>query len=272
MDPVLNPDDLAPGDRGVAAQDWGALRVRRVRSPSDPEFALGFERLWAEFGAAGAMERRSVIEARLAWDPNQPVGRAHLAYEMLVFRRHGELVAVRDHTAVVRLDPEGALVAGPVVVHLSHALIEPAERGSGLAGWLRALPLATARRCAAAAGLASVAPVVLVAEMVAHPNGGGPQRSYARAGFAKVDPACAPYAQPDFRAPELSPLPYELVLRRVGRELERELPAEELAAIVESIYAVYGVHTPAPAIEPLRRAAAGWARARATFPLVSPVA
>ncbi len=281
VDPALCPDDLAPGDQYVAARDWTDLRVHRVRGGDDPDFALAYERLWAEFGARGEMERRQVVAERLAWDPAAPVGRARLAYEMLLLRRAGELVAIRDHTAVVRVDADGAPIPGPLVVHLSHALIEPAHRGGGLAGWLRALPLATARRCAAAAGCAAPTPTVLVAEMEpltpAHPERRSRLRSYARAGFLKLDPAAAPYAQPDFRAPELlasaspEPVPLELLVRRVGREAERQLPASELGAIVESIYAVYAAHVPEVALGPLRRAATEWTRGQLHFPLVSPL-
>jgi GNAT superfamily N-acetyltransferase len=281
MDPALRPDDLAPGDREVAARDWSGLRVQRVTSADDPGFALGYERLWAEFGERGEMERRFVIAERLGWDPARAVGRARLAYELLLLWRGAELVATRDHTAVVRIDARGTASPGPVVVHLSHALIEPAHRGSGLAAWLRALPLAAARRCAAAAGCAPATPIVLVAEMEPltpeHPERGPRLRSYERAGFLKVDPAAAPYAQPDFRPPELlagatpTPVPLELVVRRVGRERERELPAEELAAIVESIYAVYAAHVPQVALAPLQRAASVWIRRHARFRLLPPL-
>ncbi|HEU4429873.1 MAG TPA: hypothetical protein VFT98_14010, partial [Myxococcota bacterium] len=199
-----------------------------------------------------------------------PVGRTRLAYEMLIFRRAGEIAAVRDHSAVVQLAASGAPEPGPVVVHLSHALVAPAHRGSGLAAWLRALPLGAARRCIAAARIDAQTPVVLVAEM--ERGAGAAQRSYARAGFLKVDPAAARYAQPDFRDPALPPLPFDLVLRRVGREADRELPAAELAAIVDSIYAVYGAHVPESALAPLRSDAAEWTRGRATFRLVTPTA
>jgi len=268
MDPALRIDDLAPGDRDAAARDWGDLRVHRVASADDPDFALGYDRLWEEFGADGAMERRSVIAQRLAWDPASPVGQARLAYEMLIFRRRGEIAAVRDHSAVVRLAVDGAPAPGPIVVHLSHALVAPAHRGSGLAAWLRALPLGAARRCVSAARRDAKTPVVLVAEM--ERDARAAQRSYARAGFLKVDPAAARYTQPDFRDPTLPPLPFELVLRRVGREDERELPSAELEAIVDSIYAVYGAHVPDAALAPLRRAAAEWTRRHATFRLVAP--
>ena len=279
MDPALRADDLAPGDRSVAAQDWSDVTVHRVTSASEPDFALAYEQLWGEFGGRGEMETRRVIAERIAWDPARPVGRVALAYELLVLRRKGALAALRDHTAVVRLDAGGHPQPGPVVVHLSHALVLPAERGSGLAAWLRALPLQTARRAAAAAGCASATPFVLVAEMEP-PDPVEPARlvrlrSYARAGFVLVDPVAAPYAQPDFRVlagAKPRALPLGLVLRRVGREDEPEMSAAEVAAVVESIYAVYGVHVPALALEPLRAAAARWTARTPTFRLLPPTA
>jgi GNAT superfamily N-acetyltransferase len=278
VEAVLRADDLAPGDRAADSTD---LRVHRIREVGDPDFEKAYDRLFAEFGPRGEMETRAVIRERLAWDPARPVGRTALAYELLVLRRGGAIAALRDHTAVVRLDARGRPAPGPLVVHLSHAFVEPAHRGHGLAAWLRALPLQTARRCAAAAGLvAQGAAIVLVAEMEA-PDPAEPERmlrlrSYQRAGFRKVDPAAAPYAQPDFRAPELlagatpRPVPLGLVLRRVGREDETAMPAAELAAVVEAIYAVYGVHVPAAALAPLRAAAKDWTARHPSFRLLPP--
>ncbi len=103
-------------------------------------------------------------------------------------------------------------------------------------------------------------------------------RSYERAGFRLVDPAAAPYAQPDFRPPELlagdapRPVSLGLVVRRVGRESETTMPASELRAVVDAIYAVYGVHVPAAALEPLRAAAAVWTGRPAPFRLLPPTA
>lgn len=282
MTSALLPDDLAPGDREAARRDLHGVSVRRVRDAGDPDFAPAYERLWAEFGARGEMEARAVIRERLAWDPLQPVGRTALAYELLVLRLAGAIAALRDHTAVVRLDERAHPLPGPVVVHLSHALVEPAQRGSGLAAWLRALPLQAARRCARAAGCSADAPVVFVAEMeppaADEPGRMARLRSYERAGFQKVDPAAAPYAQPDFRPAERlagatpRPVPLMLVLRRVGREGESAMPASELAAVVEAIYAVYRVHVPAAALDPLRGEAAAWTARKATFRLLPPTA
>jgi hypothetical protein len=286
--------DFAPGDVRFAQLDWSDLQVRRVRDAADADFDAAYERLWTEFGALGEMERRAVICDRLTWDPARPVGGAALAYELLVLRRGGAVAALRDHTAVVRVGADGRPLAGPIVVHLSHALVEPAHRGTGLVAWLRSLPLQTARRCAQVAGCAPETPVVLVAEMElrdvvvpGRPEAPGPAghearmarlRSYERAGFLLVDPAAAPYAQPDFRPPELlasdapHPVALGLVVRRVGRESETTMPAAELRAVVDAIYAVYGVHVPAPALEPLRAAAAQWTGRPAPFRLLPPTA
>jgi GNAT superfamily N-acetyltransferase len=281
VDPSLRADDLAPGDREVASRDWSDVTVRRVLDSADPDLPLAYEQLWSEFGGRGEMERRRVIEERLGWDPARPAIGAALAYELLVLHRAGKLAALRDHTAVVRLDERRRPRPGPVVVHLSHALVLPGERGTGLAAWLRALPLQAARRCAAAAAV-SGAEIVLVAEMEPpHPAKPGRMprlRSYERAGFLKVDPDAAPYAQPDFRPPELlagrrpQPVPLALVLRRVGREGATAMPAAEVAAVVDSIYAVYGVHVPAVALDPLRAAAAEWTARTPTFRLLPPTA
>lgn len=280
--PYPRPADLAPGDVTATDFDWSELTLRRVTGPDDPEFVAAYDYLWRQFGPLGEMERRPVIVDRLAWNPARPTGDAALLYEMLVVRRGDELVAVRDHTAIVRLGANGRPARGPVVVHLSHVLVGPAYRGSGLAAWMRALPMEAARRCARAAGRAPESPVVLVAEME-HPVARNADRlrrlrSYERAGFQKVDPDAAPYHQPDFRPPEELgagapvPVPLALIVRRVGREREAALPAEELAAIVDSIYAVYARHVPPPAIEPLRAAAAEWTARHRQVRLLAPTA
>jgi GNAT superfamily N-acetyltransferase len=260
--------------------------VHRVRDADDPDFARAYDRLWLEFGTRGEMETRKVIGERLAWDPAQRMrlpngGQVALAYELLVLRRGEQIAAMRDHTAVVRFGPQGRPL-GPVVVHLSHSYVEPAHRGTGVIAWLRALPLQTARYCAQAAGAQPGLSIVLVAEMEPPDPGDVPRiarlRSYGRASFQKIDPAAAPYAQPDFRPPEVlagsqaRAVPLQLIVRRVGREQQEEMPASEVAAIVDSIYAVYGVHTPPAALDPLRADAARWLARSARFRLLPPTA
>jgi GNAT superfamily N-acetyltransferase len=280
--PFPRPADLAPGDVAATDFDWSELTLHRVTGPADPEFHAAYDRLWRQFGPRGEMERRRVIEERLGWSPACPQGEAALLYEMLAVRRGPELVAVRDHTAVIRLDGGGRPRPGPTVVHLSHVLVAPSYRGTGLASWLRALPLEAARRCARAVGRLPDTRTVLVAEME-HPTPDDGERmrrlrSYERAGFQKVDPAAAPYHQPDFRsAEELGesmplPVPLALVIRRVGRERESHVSGDELAAIVDAVYAVYARHAPAPAIEPLRAAAAEWTARHRQVRLLPPTA
>jgi GNAT superfamily N-acetyltransferase len=277
VEPRPIAEDLAPGDRGAATLDWSQYAIRRVGGPDDADFAPAFERLWAEFGARGEMEPVAVIADRLAWDPRAPVGDFAMQYELLVVRRAGEIVAVRDHTAVVQLS-----AGGPTVAHLSHVVIEPPERGRGLAAWLRALPLQLARRCAAAVGRPASHPIVLVAEM--EPTDSVDQaavarlRSYERAGFRKLDPQVVSYAQPDFRPANVVELgasqsiPLALIVRRVGQEAEPAMPGVEVAAVVEALYGLYAVHVGPAAMAAVREAAAIWTRRVPSFDLIAPTA
>ena len=228
--PGLTPQDLAPGDLRSASLDLARFSIAHIRSVDDPLFETAYALLWAEFGARHEMERRETLERRLALAPQ-------MRYELLLVQHAGRPAAVRDHTAI--------RAAHGVVVHLSHNLVLPAWRRTGLAGWMRALPLLAARE------LDPGAAVTLAAEMES-PHGADPARSirlqaYEKAGFRKVDPAALRYHQPDFRAPgEIDaaggprPLPLQLVLRRVGREAETSIPGRDLRSIVRALYEMYG--------------------------------
>ncbi len=233
------PEDLAPGDARSDSLDLSAFRFDRIRSVHHPLFELAYARLWAEFGARQEMERRETLQLRFECAPR-------MLYEMILVRRDGAFVAVRDHTAIMMGDQAGA------VVHLSHLLVAAGARRTGLAGWLRALPIQTARECLFARGVSPRAPITLVAEME-YGEGGDPARAirlaaYEKAGFKKIDPAVVPYHQPDFRAPEVidatggaRPIPLQLIVRRVGRERETAITGRELRLLVESIYDIYRV-------------------------------
>jgi hypothetical protein len=236
------PADLAPGDARSAEFDTGSVEIARVESAEDPRFEFAYARLWEQFGASHEIESRAVLGRRLAWNAAEPRAGLAMRYDLLAVQSAGAFVAARDHTAIAD--------AGGVTVHLSHLLIDPAWRRGGLAGWLRALPIQTARVCLAAARLDAATPITLVAEME-YPDGRDEARdirlrAYERAGFRKVDPRAVAYHQPDFRPAEEidadggpQPLPFQLILRRVGREEENEITGAEVRAHVERLYHMY---------------------------------
>lgn len=247
--PELIAADLTPGDAPAIDFNWAGLDIVRIRRPDHPLFQAAYRRLWEEFGPRGEMEKQPVIETRMGWHPQHPLNDHALLYEMIVIAAGGAIVAIRDHTAIVPRAPQAGHPSH-IVVHLSHLLVEPHMRGSGLSGWMRAFPIQTARECARLAGADSRAHITLVAEME-HPDGVTPGvtmrlRSYERAGFVKIDPEQVRYYQPDFRAPEtidmtsVRPLPLALVIRRLGREGESSMSGAEVREIVAALYTMFG--------------------------------
>lgn len=246
----INPSDLAPGDARdgrAAGFDFSPFEVHLIRSSSHHLFDESYRKLWDEFGSHGGMEARQVIVDRLHWNPARPIGPWSLLYRMIAVSYQQRVVAVRDCSAICNRE------AAPdeVVVHLSHVLVDREYRGSGLAAWMRAFPVQVARAGHAAAGGGGAARLTLVAEME-YPTPHDPMSykrlaSYEGAGFVKIDPAAVRYFQPDFRDPQEIdsgggpvPLPYQLVVWRVGREEEREITGGEVRRLVQSLYAMYG--------------------------------
>lgn len=245
LQPWMRPEHLAPGDTKSLQGDWSGLELHSIRSTDDPFFETAFGALWEEFGAAGEMEQAGVIAERMKWQPSQMHEEAALLYAMHLITRNGEFVAVRDHTAILLANEPGA------VVHLSHNLVAPAWRRSGIAGWLRALPLSTAREALAAAGRPTDATVTLVGEMEHfNPSCTATEirlTAYEKAGYKMVDPALVDYRQPDFRDPRIidqengpQPLPLCLMLRRIGREHEEFVSGGEVRRSVNALYKMYG--------------------------------
>ena len=234
-DPVaFLPPDLAPGDVKSAGLDVSAFQFDRIRGIDDPLFDVAHAALWAEFGAKNEMERRETLALRFGLAPR-------ILYEMILIRRAGEFIGARDHTAIVSRDGAQA------IVHLSHNLLAPAARRTGLGGWMRAFPIQTARECLAGKD----APITLVAEMEyddhIDPARATRLRAYEKAGFLKIDPMRVDFHQPDFRAPSeidasggAKPVRFQLVIRRVGREHERMIRGVEIRALVQSLYDIYG--------------------------------
>ena len=265
---LFSPADLAPGDARSAALDLLPFSFDRIRSMHHPLFEFAYARLWQEFGEKNEMELRETLDQRFRLAPR-------MLYEMILVRRSEQFVAVRDHTAIVARDGHHA------VVHLSHVLVDPTARRTGLAGWLRALPIAAARECLAARGVEQGGRITLLAEME-FPQLGDESRmirlqAYEKAGFRKIDPAFIHYYQPDFRAPDVidatggtRPLPFQLLVRRIGREHERVISGEETRSLVQALYDIYSPQfRPADLAHPLL-ALDRYPAAEAIIPLLAP--
>lgn len=236
MDPaLLTPDLLAPDDGKSEGLDPAQFAWSRIRSCEHSLFEKAYAALWAEFGATHEMEPREVIAGRFAAGDR-------FRYEMIVARSGDSIAAIRDLTAIWS--------EGEVVVHLSHLFVAPEWRRTGLAGWMRAVPGISARALASGHGHPDAA-VTLVGEME-YDDGCDPRPSvrltaYERAGFQKIDPRAVHYFQPDFRAPSVidaaggaRPLPFQLIIRRVGHETESTITGAEVRRLVRALYAMYG--------------------------------
>lgn len=271
------PDDFAPGDQRSLPLDLSPLTADCITRVDHPRFQAAYDRLWKEFGAADEMERREVIERRLGWHPLTRVGGLGFRYEMALVRRGQELVAVRDHIAILCLD-----VPQPrVVVHMSHVVVEPEWRRTGVGAWLRAVPIQTARAALKSAGLPENSPITLVAEME-HPDPANIARlirlgAYDKAGFLKLDPQHIDYHQPDFRAPEVidasggpKPIPFSLLVRRLGLEQEKSMPAKEVKQLIACLYGMYATGFRSKDMESLWKSAEEMAPGGGSIALLSP--
>ncbi len=239
------PTDLAPTDSRSLTADLSGIQLHRVTSSDDPCFEPAYNRLWDEFSAANEVESRAVIADRLTLDPRHLHNAHAFLYELLYLTdNEGNFAAVRDHTAIVDSS------TGHVTVHLSHNLVAPAWRRTGLAGWLRALPLQTARLALSAQNLPPNSPITLVAEMeAADPTDDARTTrlaAYQRAGFQKIDPSRVDYFQPDFRDPAdiartggARSIPLSLVVRRINQPPATTLSAAAIRSIVQSVHALY---------------------------------
>lgn len=195
------------------------------------------------------MEQRTVIEQRLLRRNDPPSTTSwRTFYEMALVLHGDEPVAVRDHTVMLP-PPDESHDRSAAIVHLSHNLVLPSWRRSGIAAWMRALPAASARE--ACAQCQHPRSVILAAEMepMEPANEARSIRlsAYEAAGFRKVDPSVVTFWQPDFRSSEeiassfLQPIPLHLVLRLCERETSAEIEGRELQTIVEALYSMYSL-------------------------------
>ena len=91
------------------------------------------------------------------------------------------------------------------IVHLSHNFVAPEWRRTGLAGWLRALPIQSAGFALPNRGVRRRANYPGRRNEALDrndPASYGRLKAYEKAGYLMMDPRRIPYLQPDFRAPD----------------------------------------------------------------------
>lgn len=232
--------------------------LEAIEHPSHPDFERAYETLWSAFGPAGEMEPADAIRSFLIDDPYEPVpSGTYIRYFLIVARdRAGQIRGVRD--GCVLYNP--AYAPDLCLVYLAHIFVLPEARGTVLTYWLRIAPVELAMQYLAelhardlitlpapdAPGRYYGMRLDLSAEMeyFAPEDPISLQRIlfYGRGGFDVIDPRHFPYRQPDFRPPEMiqatgnTPIPFMLLLRRMGRERQAKLPLDEARAVVRLLY------------------------------------
>jgi 4-aminobutyrate aminotransferase/(S)-3-amino-2-methylpropionate transaminase len=261
MTPLLH--DLYAGE-GADKAAAAAARFSLGPAVSDADFEQGHAVLSDTFAPTGEIERPETLRAWFRAGSLSPDGvpiRAHY-HLLLAHDADGALAGVRD--CFVTVNP----ATRRAVVLLSHSVVLPPYRRTGLAALLRTAPVALARSALADAGIAGEGAeggeVLLVAEMelVAPRERISVIRllAYGKAGFGVLPPAALPYAQPDFRdlpAADLLPLPFVLLVRQVGEEQLDTISTARAAAMVEHLQSVHRCHCRPDDIEPIRLHALG---------------
>lgn len=274
----LHASDLAPGDAKSCDFDLSRIQIHRVEQSQDPWFEKGYNVLWAEFGARHEMEQKHTLCQRLKRKASEVIHRYSFLYTMIVITAEEQIVAVRDHTVILLHKPTAPLA----LVHLSHVWVHPDWRRSGLTGWMRALPIQTARELLKFNQLPAQTPITLLAEME-HYEGKEDQwirlKAYEKAGYLKIDPSLMPYFQPDFRVAEIidhnggpQPLPMSLMLRQVGREKEQSMNAAQIKEIIFALYHMYGLEFRISDMAPIYERMAQFPADELSVPLLAPTA
>jgi 4-aminobutyrate aminotransferase/(S)-3-amino-2-methylpropionate transaminase len=233
--------DIAPGENNDKVR--AALARYRLHEVRDAAaFTLAYDTLDRQFGPVFEIERREVLWAWQTGAFDAAVGRLVTRYHLALAFDGDDLAGVRDHFSVVDRDN------GAVVAFMSHSLVLPAHRRSGLAALLRALPAAHARLDA---HLLNVVPTStsLLSEMDMYEPHKSETRvrlsAYGRAGFRVVPPWYVPYAQPDFRDVvgrrlQARPVPMMLLVRQVNEEHQSTIDPRRARLLVDALATVHG--------------------------------
>jgi hypothetical protein len=238
--------------------------IYSIEDPSDPDFPAAYKLLWDAFGPAGEMEREEAIRKFLVEDSYEPTPNG-------TFIRYFLLVA-RDQDGHVRGARDGSVLINPgyspdlCVVYLSHIYMMPEARGTVLSYWLRIAPVEIAVQYLA--DLAALGKMQLPQpdapsryfgmriDLAAEMEYFTPEERlslqrilfYGRGGFDAINPRHFPYRQPDFRDPEEirqtgnHPVPFMVLLRRMGRERFATMPIEEARAVQRLLYDDFACH------------------------------
>ena len=252
----FGPGDVAPGENAAKVSD-ALARFRFEEARDLAAFDEGFRFLDALFGPLNEMERREVLERWFVQGSlSPPTDPIRARYHMLLVRDdQGTLVAVRD--CFCAIDP----LAPRIVVLLSHSLVLPPWRRTGIAGLLRAAPAVFARNDADEAGLHGTE-ILLVTEMepvdLTAPETVVRLVAYSRAAFRVIPPQLAPYAQPDFRDVEAlgvpaAPIPFVLLVRQVEQEDRATLTWERFTAILDGLGAIHRPSVYPPQVAEIRQ-------------------
>lgn len=229
-----------------------------IEHPDHPDFPRAYRLLHDVFGPPGEMEPEYAIRRFLLDDSYEalPSG-TFIRYFLIVAKdRDGNLRGVRDGSVIY--NPKWA--PDLCTVYLSHIYVLPEARGTVLTYWLRIAPVELAIEYLfqlQQRGLVELplpdqpgktfgVQLNLAAEMeyFSPDDRLSLQRIlfYGRGGFDVIDPRHFPYRQPDFREPEQisatgnRPVPFMLLLRRMGRERQARLPIDEASVIMRLLY------------------------------------
>lgn len=229
-----------------------------IEHPDHPDFPRAYGILNEVFGPPGEMEPEHAIRRFLTDDAFEPLpSGSFIRYFLIVAKdREGKLRGVRDGSVIYN----PAWAPDLCTVYLSHIYVLPEARGTVLTYWLRIAPVEIAIEYLfqlQQRGLVNLpmpdqpgkyfgVRLNLAAEMeyFSPDDSLSLQRIlfYGRGGFDVIDPRHYPYRQPDFRDPERiaatgnRPVPFMLLLRRMGRERQARLPIEEAAATMRMLY------------------------------------
>ena len=232
--------------------------LHSIEHPDHPDFPRAYQILWDAFGPPGEMEPEHAIRRFLLDDAFEPLpSGTFIRYFILVAKdRDGNLRGVRDGSVIY--NPQWA--PDLCTVYLSHIFMLPEARGTVLTYWLRIAPVELAVEYLFQLhhrGLVQLpqpeqpgkyfgVQINLAAEMeyFSPDDRLSLQRIlfYGRGGFDVIDPRHFPYRQPDFRDPAViqqtgnRPVPFMLLLRRMGRERQARLPLGEASTTMRMLY------------------------------------